>query len=102
MKTRKPRRLNRKGLGKVVEDILEANPAPQHYINARLVHMETPHGEFLRYAYVTTTADGGLVSVDNFATVFNTPEEATNAAHAMVSATSMPVLHIKRTFQSVH
>jgi hypothetical protein len=68
----------------------------------RLVNMETPHGTFLRFAWVTCYADGKACSIETLPVVFNEQNEASSIAQQMIAAVQLPVLEINRQFQSVH
>lgn len=68
----------------------------------RLITMTTPHGEFTGYAYVETNNEGHVVSVEQLPSVWETTSEAINAAHMMLNASQMPVLHLKKSNTVYH
>lgn len=76
--------------------IRRRNKEPRVVTTLRLVHMDTPRGEFLRFMYVQQTEDGSTFSMEPPECVFDSYQEASEFAYSQSVAAQLPVLHVQR------
>lgn len=75
---------------------------PRNTVSCRMVNMHTPHGKFLRFAYVTLSPTNEVLSLEMMPVIYETEGDAALATEQMLGAVQLATIDVDTRFTKYH
>ena len=75
---------------------------PRNTVACRMVNMLTPHGKFLRFAYVTLSPTNDVLGLEMMPIIYETEVDAAIATEQMLVAVQLATIDVGAQFTRYH